>query len=262
VKLYKYRRWDDRTKTALEKCEFWASRPSELNDPFDCQVRFDEHVSRDDFRQKIAAEADRYFPQRATAEREHLVNAYVESNWPPSRNKVDRFQAEYAERVSKIGVISFSARWDSVVMWSHYADQHRGVCIEVDSTTFSGSVGCHPVRYQAERPLINLFRDGMGAHKHAALVKNDEWRYEEEWRFTLEGSVKSGPIPQAVQFPEGAITAVIIVARARPEHQVEVEALAARLLPAPKLYGAFLHSERFTMDRRELSPSDGPTANQ
>lgn len=201
MKLYKYRAWDDYARAILERREFWASCPDQLNDPFECKVRFDDHISRDDFRGKIY--------------------------------RIDQFHAEYAQRVSKIGVISFSARWNSVVMWSHYADQHRGVCIEVDVPT-AGSVLCRPVRYERERPRINLFRDGASAHELAALVKNSDWSYEDEWRYTLEGSEQSGPLPCAVQFPEGWVTSVIVGARSAAKTRGEVATLLARITPAPR----------------------------
>lgn len=31
------------------------------------------------------------------------------------------------------GVLTLSATWKSGLMWSHYADEHRGICIEYDT---------------------------------------------------------------------------------------------------------------------------------
>jgi len=31
------------------------------------------------------------------------------------------------------GIIALSSRWDSILMWSHYANNHKGYCIGFDS---------------------------------------------------------------------------------------------------------------------------------
>ena len=46
----------------------------------------------------------------------------------------ERFQNEFSKREfekanAHHGVICFSGRWDSVLMWSHYANYHKGFCL-------------------------------------------------------------------------------------------------------------------------------------
>src|SRR3954471_5525958 len=50
------------------------------------------------------------------------------------------------------GVLSLSERWNSVLMWSHYADNHRGVCIEFDLAEGSYP-SLQPVNYRAPRRI-------------------------------------------------------------------------------------------------------------
>ncbi len=33
---------------------------------------------------------------------------------------------------ASIGVICFSSNYDNILMWSHYANNHKGICIEFD----------------------------------------------------------------------------------------------------------------------------------
>ena len=48
----------------------------------------------------------------------------------------NKFSKEVIEKVKEVrnnALIScFSKRWDSILMWSHYGDKHRGICIEFD----------------------------------------------------------------------------------------------------------------------------------
>lgn len=90
-----------------------------------------------------------------------------------------------------IRVSCFSEVNNSILMWSHYADNHKGFCLEYDfkeleeGSKISGFM--FPVIYQKEfysqalniqelnniNPLI-LF--------YFLIVKSKEWRYEKEWR--------------------------------------------------------------------------------
>ena len=101
------------------------------------------------------------------------------------------------------------------LMWSHYADGHKGFCIEYDF-----SVPCKersellvlPVVYSRERPKFP-WRVAFATDKNSDAVKNDSaramilslvtkddaWQYEDEWRIiTLQSSgienVKMPPI--------------------------------------------------------------------
>jgi hypothetical protein len=100
----------------------------------------------------------------------------------------------------------FTTNPNSVVMWSHYANQHTGICVEFCGSSMLSSEKflklVHPVRYveklfdlvQAFLPLIpEIDLDGLsvptesgGNHDCwpilAACYKSKEWQYEKEWR--------------------------------------------------------------------------------
>src|ERR1035441_3016297 len=42
---------------------------------------------------------------------------------------LDQFKAETAR---DYGLLCFSEEWNNILLWSHYADQHRGVCLGFD----------------------------------------------------------------------------------------------------------------------------------
>jgi hypothetical protein len=88
---------------------------------------------------------------------------------------------------SNKGIISFSDRWSNPVLWSHYADQHRGLCIGVD---VDRSVA-HKVRYVSKRiecsPLGELVETkNVQVLEDAVLTKFSHWKYETEWRVLLQ----------------------------------------------------------------------------
>jgi hypothetical protein len=98
------------------------------------------------------------------------------------------------------GVLCLSSRYDSPLMWSHYGDQHRGICIEFDvSNLAAGSI--RRVQYGESRELAaSAVRDWLHdvastaiseVERACLLTKSSEWRYEEEYR--LFGSLGLQP---------------------------------------------------------------------
>jgi hypothetical protein len=97
-----------------------------------------------------------------------------------------------------IKVCSFSERQDSIIMWSHYADEHRGFCIEYDMQT----IALDDLRRRMLFPMIytdklfdatKYFEAAMtdaGKFNNifpilSAIYKSSEWAYEKEWRLVF-----------------------------------------------------------------------------
>jgi hypothetical protein len=85
---------------------------------------------------------------------------------------------------SKYGVICFSKSWSSPVLWSHYAEKHRGVCLGFDIS--DGSV--INVEYNGKRLIENIrydFSKGRLNEKfmiRLLATKYKDWEYEDEVR--------------------------------------------------------------------------------
>jgi hypothetical protein len=83
-------------------------------------------------------------------------------------------------------------------MWSHYADSHRGFCVEYDFAEADISVLPFPVVYSNIRPQVPwgeaLTRSPENTAKAASnlmiglLTKDKCWEYENEWRFLMVAS--------------------------------------------------------------------------
>jgi len=51
------------------------------------------------------------------------------------------------------GVLSLATHWDNALMWSHYADEHRGICIEFNTRDHRCD-RLEPVTYSSTRYLL------------------------------------------------------------------------------------------------------------
>ncbi|WP_321279179.1 DUF2971 domain-containing protein [Marinifilum fragile] len=99
------------------------------------------------------------------------------------------------ESFSKIGVCCFSKNNSNLLMWSHYADNHQGFCLEFDSNIkpFSKTF---EVTYESEIPDINLDllyneKDELDFIEKLLSFKSIDWKYEEELRIFHKESNKS-----------------------------------------------------------------------
>lgn len=78
-------------------------------------------------------------------------------------------------------------------MWSHYSNDHKGVCIEYDFIPDSNIKQlCFPMDYvrvtNNEQVLEEILKKGVASHRLLSeiyLKKSHDWDYEREWRVVL-----------------------------------------------------------------------------
>lgn len=200
-KLYKYRAFGVRALRSLTEAEVHYAQPRTFNDPLDCDPTFDVDVGRTTLEKllyrmllrrmdgsKAAGEIGylRYMSSEVGSyETNKEAEAYLVRML--ARDIKNELDDEFAQR----GVLSLSATWSSALMWSHYADEHRGICVEYD-TTDQEHPNLGPVSYRAPRAvkasdLVRWKGRDDDAAKQRVIqtyfyAKSGEWKYEKEWR--------------------------------------------------------------------------------
>jgi len=101
---------------------------------------------------------------------------------------------------SDLRIFCLSSKRDSNLMWSHYTNNHRGICIEYDFNTITlNTHGKENLTKKLFFPVVYCNKpidvtDLMQSHKHldaelgvicSAIVKSNDWAYEDEWRILL-----------------------------------------------------------------------------
>jgi len=83
------------------------------------------------------------------------------------------------QRNEEYGIVCFSSKWRSPVLWSHYADKHAGIAIGFEVP--DGDV-YNRVRYRRTRLPVPR-RELVGSDvDEVLLTKFSAWRYESEYR--------------------------------------------------------------------------------
>lgn len=91
-------------------------------------------------------------------------------------------QEQLNETLSNTKVCCFSTKHNDILMWSHYADNHQGVCLKFDTTLSNLLNIAEKVQYSQDMPSYvypTEFKKGL----HSQLyTKAKDWEYENEVR--------------------------------------------------------------------------------
>lgn len=116
-----------------------------------------------------------------------------------------------AEEIARRRMYCLTPCPDSTLMWSHYADNHRGICLEFskDNALIEKA---RPVRYRKTYPEWTPTTAADGP-LDLVLTKSSDWAYEREFR--IMGSLVDG-VPTRLEeelyvpLPENALTGIIL----------------------------------------------------
>jgi len=206
-KLYKYQPYTTWSLDNLKNLRLWFSKPSKLNDPFDCATDYDvAELSEDNW--SLIYEAYR---KRVSTDDE-FDSKYINDGSPNEllRRKIlsttsKLFDERKEVMLNNRGVACFSEKFDNLLMWSHYSEGHQGFCLEFDTSydPFRSRPKIFPVSYSDSIPVLNTIKiwvyEDLELLLEMITIKSSHWSYEKEWRiFHKEGGHEYGVEPAAL----------------------------------------------------------------
>jgi len=245
-RVYKYRCDTGYARDVLNADSVWMASPETYNDPYDSRLTFpldallalleaalvDPFVAATKLKGVISPEEIENAkkspePLKSILQRMRLLKLPSATHY--WGQKAESYSAELLHHaksaVSQLAdfrkqakVCSFSAVSDSLLMWSHYANHHKGFCIEYDLEPLSAGhffrKNLYPVMYSKDFYDLNPFMKGLtgGSRQQlrhmfplvAMLHKFDGWEYEKEWRLMsetqniIEDYKQPAPIPAKI----------------------------------------------------------------
>lgn len=167
----------------------------DLNDPFECNLFYDLDVLMnkyiDNFNKFINAE----ILDENTIEDETL--AISEFLKQPVKESIEKELSKLEDMIkNKTSIICLTEDYSVNPMWAHYADNHKGICIEYDFKNISNfmfEILCFPIEYVENSDntleLSALFDDTIKTNSiwllRLILRKSHDWKYENEWRIII-----------------------------------------------------------------------------
>jgi hypothetical protein len=210
-RLYKYQPFNAQTLENLMQASVWFSAPINLNDPYDCDLAGIDTAKLTDADFQLALNYIR--PHMTPEEEAQMCPDDVIT--PKFRETLIKhlegvFEEQREVRRQHRGIACFSEHSDDIVMWSHYANGHRGFCLEFDTQIKPFSTA-KPVNYDDRFPSVPirlLFTDHAAGHDEDdtdllleafVLTKATCWTYEHEWRaMHMEASKRFGYGPHGL----------------------------------------------------------------
>lgn len=167
--FYKYSTFNEFWKFLLIDEKAYMQSPYLFNDPFDCAMRLDEkkyvqHVQKQ-FTQTTGKKVDTKTVKRILDEMpENIRDIYREG----------------------LRVFCLTEIRDSILMWSHYADSHKGFCVEYSVRKLHPKYVENIMKvlytedyFDGTNLVINKNPNNMYP---LTLYKSPAWSYEAEWR--------------------------------------------------------------------------------
>ena len=243
VSLFKYRQLNSNTLLGVLNGTVWAASAKNMNDPYESYIKVDHFkltkhmMSKPEFWEQKQEDYLKLGISREMMETIRLSDDPLKGETELLK-KYSTDAGAYAQLVSeldsrshqslneqssvfidflkeKVRFCSFSTVPESIEMWSHYGDSHKGICLEYsykDEERLSDNT--HPVLYSD-----NLFdaTDYFIDKSKTALIsvlssiyKAKKWQYEAEWRFVMPNGLFdtdraiSIPRPKAIYVGSGA----------------------------------------------------------
>jgi hypothetical protein len=152
MEFYRYQSINKLTLQNLTNQKNWVADPLEFNDPFEFSL-YDNYLI-DDYGKA------RHFS--------HIEYAIV---------------MKYKDLINNYGVVCYTSNNNNTLLWSHYADHHKGMCLVFDLDK-ENMEKLYKVKYQKNFAKINYTDDSniMEEIKTLVTTKSIEWEYEKEYR--------------------------------------------------------------------------------
>ena len=236
----------------LENKTIHLNSPLKFNDPFDCHpllIKISEQFIYDSIN---------------TRENRNVVSARGFRNSPSYLNFLKncaeiQTKAITKDVLPKVKISCFSEEKNNLLMWSHYAKNHTGVCFEFDvkkminyfgtlSETTQVSVGVFlKVQYDQVRSSY-LFESSNDPWPLIMWLKTKsiDWEYEKEIRLVFLKEEES-----LLPIPSELLSRIYLGNQISKDYQSEVVRLCKKNFPTTDIFKMHLSAEEFKLFEKE-----------
>lgn len=214
--LYKYRKLGEHTKDIIIYNRMRFSSPSEFNDPFDFNLPINleesiKKIKKEDF--DSYSDKLKNIGNNSSSENNELCVNYLFENPSKTKETILKFFEE-------IGVSCFSKKYDNILMWSHYTENHKGICLKFDilkSLDFFTPLLDVEYKKKIDLEIVNYFRNPDEFMINTTRTKFKCWKYEKEFRSVKNKSIGFDCKNRFVNFNPSALKEIIFGFKTDPK---------------------------------------------
>lgn len=216
----------------------WLSSPEDFNDPFDTWVVWTIEGTDEQKLSRLQSLADEHLSHLTPQEREAGLRNAMQTT---PDEMLPMLRASFAEQRRRFGICCFAGDPRDVLMWSHYAGSHSGICLQFetarDPRVFMRALS---VDYVDKPPVINWINEIHSRVGESFTQKHRRWVYEREHRIIQHDRAHC-----YIRFLPAALTGIIFGCKADDDVKRTVGKLLferrSRGMPPVKLYYAHQH---------------------
>jgi len=158
----------------VKNSQLWFSNPKTFNDPFDTNIDLIDFEPND--KQIAMVINDKVQGNRRTRREE------IKKNNKNAHRIRNQFSEQSNDFFQNSGVCCFSEVNDNILLWAHYANNHKGVCLKFHKTISDITTMTGKVKYRDKYQKASFFNHEGGAIYHLIFTKAQDWHYEQEIR--------------------------------------------------------------------------------
>ncbi|MBY0453373.1 MAG: DUF2971 domain-containing protein [Burkholderiaceae bacterium] len=158
----------------------YCSNPSNFNDPWDCKISWNTDYSNN----QIGLEKLRcYLIKNTTIDQIRTIETvnFITQNQFNIKNHIENISnASHLSHEKTFRIYCLTTSPKDILMWSHYAKNHTGICLEF-STTNDVFGSAWEVNYSTDHPVFHIYDEEFDSIL-LLTSKSTNWNYEKEWR--------------------------------------------------------------------------------
>ncbi|RCW82520.1 DUF2971 family protein [Halanaerobium sp. DL-01] len=263
--LYKYKSFDKNNYTydMLENGNLYFASAKSFNDPFDSALPYNfEGINSKKGEIWVKKLINKEFSNLGEDKRIKISEGTQKRIGTPEhikKMKKDIIEKQY----DKFGIHSLSANNKNILMWSHYTNNHKGLCIGINTNKLIDKflekankgilLDLLKVEYKNKMPDINFF-DSMLDKKSETKdlydlisIKSKDWSYENEYRLVLWDKVNF-----KMNFGTEIISEIVLGCKADKSDVNKTKNICDNYNHEVKLYKAIKSNKNFEIVLEEI----------
>lgn len=180
--LYKFHPVNNYLFDLIEFNSIYACSADQLNDPYDSDFDYSYEFIKTKFLDQITVED---YSGSLSDQELSKAKDYIKKN---PDGEFFNWRILHAEYKKFLGVCCFTTQLKSELMWSHYAQSGKGICL-VFNFPFKSEIATKLIKVTYSNKRI-LVKDDISRF-YGLFQKRKAWTYENEWRILAGiGSIK------------------------------------------------------------------------
>lgn len=265
------------------------SSPILFNDPFDCYFapcfgNLQRSVTKYENRLHAILTGKEILPPESSAAFSLAPLIHLSGTVPPeviarsresskarllsvAKNANDQWQLLWKNDVPRFRVLCLCEEGNNPLLWSHYADSHRGVAFEFDASPEAGMPfqKAEPVKYRRRPPRIYSQQDLIESaldlkplpedeetSRPLVMTKAMEWSYEKEWRVVMMSVEDRQSHFEDWQFSPRSLSKIFLGCRISPRNREAIKRLATGDFAHVEIHEALKTSARFGLGFKRI----------